>query len=62
MFAAEISYHFARKIFLPTFTRVLNKCDFTKYAKMNKKPILTDKHKKIRIETVVKWIRDWVNY
>ena len=28
---------------------------------MNKKPALTNKHKKIRIETILKWIRDDMN-
>ena len=42
-------------------SNILNKCDFTKYVKMNKKPALTNKHKKIRIETILKWIRDDMN-
>lgn len=64
MSAAEIARNFQGKVSRPTITRVLNNCDFTKYVKMNKKPALTDKHKKIRRETVLKWIRynvDWEN-
>ena len=31
---------------MTSITSVSNKCDFTKYAKINKKPALTDKYKK----------------
>ena len=48
MSAVEISRHFEGNASRPTITRVLNKCSFAKYIKMNKNPVLTDKPKKIR--------------
>ena len=62
MSAAEIAHHFKGQISRSTITRVLNSCDFTKYVKMNRKPALTDKHKKERRDIVRKWIKDNVDW
>ena len=57
-----MSCHFKGKFSRPTITHVLRKCGFTKYVKMNQKSTLTDKHKRIRRETVLIGIRDNVDW
>lgn len=36
--------------------KVLNNCDLAKYVKMTKKSAITDRHKRIQREIMLKWI------